>query len=116
MTMRYAAFLLSVLAGVGELAGSIIGLGVARAGFAFGGGGLIDASTAVGMAMVLGVATIFAAVAVMLVRDPRPAGILIAVAALGCAVAGGPWAAVAAAVALGAAFLTGRIDRTAISV
>lgn len=111
--MRVSAFLLGVFAGIFELAGSILGLGVAGVGFVFGGGGLLSVSTGVGMAMVLAVATIFAAVAVMLVRDARQLAILIAVAATGAIVAGGPFALPGGLMALGAAWLAFRLDLSA---
>ncbi len=111
--MRYTAFGLGVAAGVLELAGAIMGLGIAGVAFSFGGGGIIPATIGVGMAMTLAVATIFCAVAVMFVRDPRPLGIVIAVASVGAAIAGGPYAVIGGCVGLLAAWLTFRIDRTA---
>jgi len=111
--MRYSAFGLGVAAGVLELAGSILGLGVAGVAFAFGGGGIIPATTGVGIAMSLAVATIFCAVAIMFVRDARPIGLVIAVASVGAAVAGGPFAVAGGGLGLLVAWLTFRIDRTA---
>lgn len=108
--MRLASFLLSLFGGVVELAGAIMGLGVAGVGFLFVGGGVLSASMGVGIAMVLGVATIFGSVAVMLVHDPRPVGILIGVAALGAAVAGGPYAALGSLVAGASAWLAFHLD------
>jgi hypothetical protein len=111
--MRYGAFALGIFAGVLELTGAVLGLGIAGVGFVFGGGGLLSASTGVGMAMLLAVATIFCAVAIMFLRDPRPVGILIAVAAVGAVLAGGPFAAAGGLIGLGAAALTFRLDRNA---
>jgi hypothetical protein len=111
--MRYGAFALGILAGVLELTGAVLGLGIAGVGFFFGGGGLLSASTGVGMAMLLAVATVFCAVTIMFVRDPRPVGILIAVAAVGAVLAGGPFAAAGGLIGLGAAALTFRLDRNA---
>ena len=111
--MRYTAFGLGLSAGVLELAGAIMGLGIAGVAFSFGGGGLIPATVGVGMAMALAVATIFCAVAIVFVRDARPLGLVIVVASVGAAVAGGPWALIGASTGLVAAWLTFRIDRTA---
>lgn len=111
--MRYGAFALGILAGVLELTGAVLGLGIAGVGFVFGGGGPLSATTGVGMAMLLAIATIFFAVAIAFVRDPRPIGILIGVAAAGAVLAGGPFAVAGALVGLGAAVLTYRLDRNA---
>jgi len=108
--MRLASFLLGLFGGVVELAGAIMGLGVAGVGFMFVGGGALSASMGVGMATVLGVATIFGSVAVMLVQNPRPLGILIGVAALAAAVAGGPYAAIGSVMAGTSAWLAFRLD------
>ncbi|MFN8629235.1 MAG: hypothetical protein U0838_02630 [Chloroflexota bacterium] len=114
--MRYTAFFLAVAAGVGELAGSMMGLGMAGVGFAFGGGGLIDPSTVVGIAIVMAIGSIFAGVAVMMARDPRPYGAFVGMCAVGAAVAGGPWSAVAATLGLASALLTLRVDRATMGV
>jgi hypothetical protein len=112
--VRYSAFGLGIAAGVLELGGAIMGLGIAGVAFAFGGGGgIIPATTGVGLAMTLAVATIFCAVAIMFVRDARPIGLMIAVASVGAVVAGGPFAAFGGGLGLLAAWLTFRIDRTA---
>ena len=111
--MRYGAFALGILAGVLELTGGVLGLGIAGVGFVFGGDGLLSASSGVGMAILLAVATIFCAVAVMFVRDPRPVGILIVVAAVGAVLAGGPYAAPGSLVGLGAGLLAFRLDPNA---
>jgi hypothetical protein len=111
--VRYSAFGLGIAAGVLELGGAIMGLGIAGVAFAFGGGGIIPATTGVALAMTLAVATIFCAVAIMFVRDARPIGLMIAVASVGAVVAGGPFAAFGGGLALLAAWLTFRIDRTA---
>ena len=109
--MRYAAFLLGVIGGVIELAGAVMGLGIAGIGFLFGPAGIGSTSLGVGFAMVLAVATIFAAVGLMFIRDPRQLAIVIAVAAVGAGLAGGPYAAIGAVVAIGAAALAYRVDR-----
>lgn len=111
--MRYGAFALGILAGALELTGAVLGLGIAGVGLLFGGSGVLSASMGVGMAMVLAIATVFCGVAIMFMRDPRPIGILIAVAAAGAVLAGGPFAAAGAVVGLGAAVLTFRLDRNA---
>jgi hypothetical protein len=96
-----------------ELAGAIMGLGIAGVAFAFGGGSLFPTTVGVGMAMTLAIATIFCAVAIMFVRDARPLGLVIGAASVGAAIAGGPFAAIGAVVGLVVAWLTFRIDRTA---
>lgn len=111
--MRYGAFALAVLAGVLELAGAIGGLGIRGIGFAFGGGGLLPASLGVGIAITMAIATIFCAVAIMFVRDARPLAAIIVFAAVGAAIAGGPFAAIGGLVGLASAALTFRLDRTA---
>jgi hypothetical protein len=111
--MRYTAFGLGVAAAVLELTGAIIGLGVAGVGFVFGGGGVLPLTIGVGMAMSLAVATLFCSVPIMFVRDPRPLGLVIAVAGVGSAVAGGPFVMFGAGLALVSGWLTFRIDRTA---
>ncbi len=111
--MRYAAFFLGIMAGVLILAGAIMGLGIAGVGYSFGGGGIVSASTGVGMAMFLAIATMFLAVLVMFVRDARPLAILLAVAAVGAAVAGGPFALPGALCGVGAAAFAYRLDRSA---
>ncbi len=110
--MRYGAFGLGIAAGVLELAGAIMGLGIAGVAFSFGGGGLFPTTIGVGMAMAFAIGTIFCAVAIMFVRDPRPLGLVIAVASVGAAIAGGPFAAIGGALGLIASWLTFRIDRT----
>ena len=72
--MRYLSFFLGVVAGVFELAGAIMGLGIAGVGFVFAAGGPLPPSMGVGLAMVLAIASIFIAVAIMFVRDARPSG------------------------------------------
>jgi hypothetical protein len=114
--MRYVAFFLAVFAGVGELAGSMMGLGMARVGFAFGGGGIIDVSTGVGIAMTLAIGSIFGGVGMMLARDPRPFGLFVGICAVGAAITGGPWTALAAVLGLGAAFASLRVDRATLGV
>jgi hypothetical protein len=114
--MRYTAFFLAVAAGVGELAGSMMGLGMAGVGFAFGGGGLIDASAGVGIAITMAIGSIFAGVAIMMARDPRPYGVFVGLCAVGAAVAGGPFAALAAVLGLASAVLTLRVDRETLGV
>jgi hypothetical protein len=113
ISMRYTAFGLGIATGVLELAGAIIGLGVAGVGFTSNGGGLLPATLGVGMVIPLAVATIFCAVAIMFVRDSRPLGLIIAAAALGAVVAGGPFALIGGGVGLLVARLTFRIDRAA---
>ena len=110
--MRWTAFGLGIAAGVLELAGAIMGLGIAGVAFSFGGGGIIPLTIGVGMAMTFAVATIFLSVAILFVQDARPIGLVILVASLGVAIAGGPWALIGAATGLIAASLTFRIDRT----
>jgi len=111
--MRYTAFGLGVAAAVFQLAGAIMGLGVAGVGFLFGSGGIAPATVGVGMTLSLAIATLFCAVAIMFVRDPRPLGLVIAVAGIGAAIAGGPWVLFGGGLALAAGGLTFRIDRTA---
>lgn len=111
--MRYAAFALGILAGVLELAGAVGGLGIRGIGFAFGGGGMISASLGVGMAMTMAIATVFCAVAVMFVRDARLLAAVIVFAAVGAAIAGGPFAALGGIVGMCAAALAFRLDRSA---
>jgi hypothetical protein len=114
--VRLASFLLGLFGGVVEVAGAIIGLGVAGVGSLFVSWGVLSASMGVGFAMVLGVATIFGSVGVMLVHDPRPLGILICVAALGAAGAGGPYATLGALMAGASAWLAFRLDPQATDI
>lgn len=114
--MRYATFFVGILAGILELAGAIMGLGIAAVGFAFGGGGPISASVGVGITMVLAIATLFGAVLVMFVRDARPLAMLILGASIGAATAGGPFAVPGAICGLVAATLAYRLDRSAAMV
>ena len=114
--MRYTAFFLAVAAGVGELAGSMMGLGMAGVGFALGGGGLIDPSVGVGIAIMMAVGSIFSGVGIMMARDPRPLGVFVGFCAVGAAVAGGPWAALAGGIGLASAVLTLRVDRETLGV
>jgi hypothetical protein len=114
--VRYVAFFLAIFAGVGELAGSMMGLGMAGVGFVFGGGGAIDASIGVGVAIMFAIGSIFAGVALMLARDPRPFGLFVGICAVGAAVAGGPWAAGAAVLGIAAALASLRIDQATIGV
>lgn len=109
--MRYAAFFLGVTAGVLELAGAIMGLGIAGVGFVFAIGGPLPASMGVGFAMILAIATIFVAVPFMFVRDARPLGLLMIVASMGAGIAGGPFAVPGALVGMVAAVLAFRLDR-----
>jgi hypothetical protein len=111
--MRYTAFGLGVAAAVLELAGSIMGLGIAGVGFLFGGGGIGSATLGVGMTISLAIGTLFCAVAIMFVRDPRPLGLVIAVAGVAAAVAGGPWVLFGGGLALLAGWFAFRVDRTA---
>jgi glucan phosphoethanolaminetransferase (alkaline phosphatase superfamily) len=90
--VRYAAFFLGVLAGVLELAGAIMGLGIAGVGFVFGPRALLPTSLGVGFAMACAIASIFAATLIMFVRDARPLAIFLMVASVGAALAGGPYA------------------------
>ena len=109
--MRYAAFFFGVLAGVFELAGAIMGLGIARVGFVFGPSAPLPTSMGVGLAIMLAIASIFTAVAVMFVRDARPLGLFLIVVSVGAGLAGGPWAVPGAAAGVTAAFLALRLDR-----
>jgi len=111
--MRYTAFGLGVAAAVLQLAGSIMGLGIAGVGFLFGSAGIASATLGVGMTISFAIATLFCAVAIMFVRDPRPLGIVIVVAGVGAALAGGPWVLVGTALALMSGWFTFRLDRTA---
>jgi len=110
--MRYLSFFLGVVAGVFELAGAIMGLGIAGVGFVFAVGGLLPASMGVGFAMILAIATIFLGVAVMFVRDARPVGLMLIVASVGAGIAGGPFAVPGALAGITAAVLAYRLDRT----
>lgn len=108
--MRYAAFLLGTMAGVLELAGAIMGLGIARVGFVFGPGALLPTSMGVGLAMMLAIASIFTAVALMFVRDTRPFGLFLVVVSVGAGLAGGPYAVPGAIAGVAGAFLALRLD------
>ena len=110
--MRYLSFLLGVVAGVFELAGAIMGLGIAGVGFVFAVGGPLPPSMGVGFALILAIATIFLAVAVMFVRDARPLGLVLIVASVGAAIAGGPFTVPGALAGMLAAALAYRLDRT----
>lgn len=110
--MRYAAFFLGVLSGVLELAGAIMGLGIAGVGFYFfSWGGPLPPSMGVGFAIILAIATVFLATAVMFVRDARPLALMLIVASVGAGLAGGPFAVPGAIAGLLAAVLAYRIDR-----
>jgi hypothetical protein len=109
--MRYAAFFLGVTAGVLELAGAIMGLGVAGVGFVFAAAGPLPLSMGVGFAMILAIATIFIAVAIMFVRDARLLALFLIVVSVGAAIAGGPFAVPGALTGMAAAALAYRLDR-----
>ncbi len=108
--MRYASFLLGVAAGVFELAGAIMGLGIARIGFVFGPNAPLPTSMGVGLAMTLAIASIFVATAIMFVRDARPLGIFLIVVSVGAGLAGGPWALPGAIAGVAAGALALRLD------
>lgn len=108
--MRYTTFALGVFGAVLGLGGAIMGLGMAGVGFAFGGGGLIAASTAVGIAMTMAIAILFLSVAVMFVRDIRLLGLVVLIAAIGMAIAGGPYALPGSILGIVAAILAQRVD------
>ena len=108
--MRYAAFFLGVLAGVLELAGAIMGLGIARVGFVFGPTAPLPTSMGVGLAIVLAIASIFVAVAIMFVRDARPLGLFLIVVSVGAGLAGGPYAVPGAVAGAAGALLALRLD------
>ncbi|MEO5965143.1 MAG: hypothetical protein ABIR11_06735 [Candidatus Limnocylindrales bacterium] len=110
--MRYAAFFFAVLAGVLELAGAIMGLGIAGVGFVFGSLGQPPASIGVGIALVCAIATIFLGTVIMFVRDARPIGLMLIAASIGAGMAGGPWVVPGMAAGLIAATLTFRLDLT----
>ena len=104
--MRYTAFFLGVTAGVLELAGAIMGLGIRGVGFVFARWRPLPTSMGVGFAIILAIATIFVAVAIMFVRDARPLGLfLIVFASVGAAIAGGPFAVPGALCGMAAAVL-----------
>jgi hypothetical protein len=109
--VRYTAFFLGVTAGVLELAGAIMGLGIRGVGFVFAPAGPLPTSMGVGFAMILAIATIFTAVAIMFVRDARPLGLFLIVASVGAAIAGGPFAVPGALCGMAAAVLAYRLDR-----
>ncbi len=109
--MRYLSFFLGVVAGVFELAGAIMGLGIAGVGFVFAAAGPLSLSMGVGFAMILAIATVFIAVAIMFVRDARPLGLFLIVASVGAGIAGGPFAVPGALAGIAAAVLAYRIDR-----
>ncbi len=108
--MRYWSFFSGVLAGVLMLAGAIMGLGIAGLGFVFGPQAILPTSIGVGFAMMLAIASIFAAVAVMFVRDARPIGLFLAVIAVTAAIAGGPWVLPGMVAGLVSGTLAYRID------
>ncbi len=109
--MRYAAFFLGVVAGVLELAGAIMGLGIAGVGFLFSAAGPLPASMGAGIGIVMAVATVFLAVAVMFVRDARPLALSLIVVSVGAAIAAGPFAVPGALAGMAAAVLAYRLDR-----
>jgi len=109
--MRYLSFFLGVVAGVFELAGAIMGLGIAGVGFLFAAAGPLPPSMGVGFAMILAIATIFLAVAIMFVRDARPLALVLIVASVGAGIAGGPFAVPGALLGMAAAALAYRLDR-----
>jgi hypothetical protein len=111
--MRYTAFFLGVLAGVLELAGAIMGLGIAGAGFVFSPGGLLAPSLGVGVAITMAIGTIFLATAVMFVRDARPIALILLAASIGAGLAGGPFAVPGAIAGIASAAFAYRLDRTA---
>ena len=108
--MRYAAFFMGVLAGVLELAGAIMGLGIARVGFVFGPTAPLPTSMGVGLAIVLAIASIFTAVTIMFVRDARPLGLFLIVVSIGAGLAGGPYAVPGAIAGATGALLALRLD------
>lgn len=108
--MRYGAFFFGVLAGVLELAGAIMGLGIARVGFVFGPDALLPTTLGVGLAMMLAIGSIFTAVAIMFVRDARPLGLFLVVVSIGAGLAGGPYAVPGAVAGVAAALLALRLD------
>jgi glucan phosphoethanolaminetransferase (alkaline phosphatase superfamily) len=110
--MRYAAFFLGVLSGVLELAGGIMGLGIAGVGFYFfSWGGPLPLSMGVGFVIIVAIATIFLATAVMFVRDARPIALILVVASVGAALAGGPFTIPGAVAGMTAAAFAYRLDR-----
>jgi hypothetical protein len=109
--MRYLSFFVGVLAGVLELAGAIMGLGIAGVGFLFSAAGPLPPSMGVGFAMILAIATIFLAVAIMFVRDARLLGLVLIVASVGAGIAGGPFAVPGALAGMAAAAIAYRLDR-----
>ena len=108
--MRYSAFFLGVLAGVLELAGAIMGLGIAGVGFVFGPQAMLPTSLGVGFAMACAIASIFVATLIMFVRDARPLALFLMVASVGAALAGGPYAVPGALSGALAAALAFRLD------
>jgi len=108
--MRYGAFFFGVLAGVLELAGAIMGLGIARVGFVFGPNAPLPTSMGVGLAMMLAIASIFTATAMMFLRDARPLGLFLIVVSVGAGLAGGPYAVPGAVAGVVGALLALRID------
>lgn len=110
--MRYTAFFLGALAGVLELAGAIMGLGIAGAGFVFSAGGPLAPSLGVGVAIAMAVGTIFLATTVMFVRDARPIALVLLVASIGAGLAGGPYAVPGAIAGIASAVFAYRLDRT----
>ena len=108
--MRYGAFFFGVLAGVLELAGAIMGLGIARVGFVFGPHAILPTSMGVGLAMMLAITSIFTAVGIMFVRDARPLGLFLIVVSVGAGLAGGPFAVPGAVAGAVGALLALRLD------
>jgi glucan phosphoethanolaminetransferase (alkaline phosphatase superfamily) len=110
--MRYTAFFLGVVAGVFVLAGAIMGLGIAGAGFVFSAGGLLAPSLGVGLAIALAIGIVFLATVIMFVRDVRPIALVLLVASIGAGLAGGPFAVPGAIAGIASAVFAYRLDRT----
>jgi hypothetical protein len=108
--VRYGAFFLGVLAGVLMLAGGIMGLGIAGAGFVFGPGAPLPTSMGVGIVIMFAIASIFSATLSVFMRDTRPVGVFLVVVAVGAAIAGGPWVTPGAVFGLLAGALALRVD------
>ena len=113
MGRRTAAFLMAAFGGGLELVGALYGQGVLGHGMLFGIAGDATRSDATTIGFVLGPVTIVLAVCLMLVRDTRwVVALIVAVGLIGTLVAGQMFG-YGAGLALIAAVVATRIDRTA---
>lgn len=113
MSRRYVAFLVALAGAGAQLFGSIVGQGMMGQGMLFGAAGPDTSGAGALVGLVAAVASLFAAVLLMLVRDVRaPVAVLLVAGALGTLAAGFVFG-VGALIALVGARLARGVDRSA---